>query len=121
MSYLEDPRVFFAGERTLFAWMRTGLALTAMGLAISRYQLFLATFRHEPMELVKTHASFYLGMGFILIGWLCMVIPTFQFRAFFRSLDTKEHPPKYRIYSSVYVGLALSLLIGLLMGFLVFE
>ena len=92
MSYLEDPRVFFAGERTLFA-----------------------------MELVKTHASFYLGMGFVLIGWLCMVIPTFQFRAFFRSLDTKEHPPKYRIYSSVYVGLALSLLVGLLMGFLVFE
>ena len=76
MSYLEDPRVFFAAERTLFAWARTGLALTAMGLAISRYQLLLSTFRQEDFEIVKSHASFYLGMAFVTVGWLSVFLPT---------------------------------------------
>ncbi len=121
MSYLDDPRVFFAAERTLFAWIRTGLGLTAMGLAISRYQLILASLRHEDLEQIKNHASFYLGLGFVLIGWLSIVLPTIQFRRFFRDLDPKEHPPRYRIFSSVYIGVLLSLLIGLVMGFMVFE
>jgi putative membrane protein len=121
MSYLEDPRVFFAGERTLFAWLRTGLALTAMGLAITRYQLFLSSFKHEDFTLVKSHASFYLGMAFVVLGWLSILLPTIQFRFFFKSLDPVELPPRYRTLSSVYVSGFLSLLIGLLIGFLIFE
>ena len=121
MSYLEDPRVFFAGERTLFAWVRTGLALTAMGLAISRYQLLLAAFRQEDMEIVKSHASFYLGMAFVLVGWLSILLPTVQFYQFFRSLDPVELPPKYRTLGSVYISSLLSFLIALLLVFLMVE
>ena len=37
-----DPRVYFAAERTLLAWVRTGIAIMAMGFVSSRFGLFLA-------------------------------------------------------------------------------
>ena len=36
-----DPRVFFAAERTLLAWLRTGLTVMALGFMIARFGLFL--------------------------------------------------------------------------------
>jgi putative membrane protein len=37
----EDPRVYFAAERTFLAWIRTGLGLMGIGFAVSRFGLFL--------------------------------------------------------------------------------
>ena len=37
----QDPRVYFAAERTFLAWIRTGLALMGIGFAVSRFGLFL--------------------------------------------------------------------------------
>lgn len=31
----EDPRVYFAAERTLLAWLRTGLGLIGVGFAVA--------------------------------------------------------------------------------------
>jgi len=41
MSDLNDPRVFFAAERTLLAWNRTSLTLMAFGFMIERFGLFI--------------------------------------------------------------------------------
>ncbi|WP_229635499.1 YidH family protein [Pseudomonas syringae] len=36
MSDLNDPRVFFAAERTFLAWNRTSLSLMAFGFVVER-------------------------------------------------------------------------------------
>jgi hypothetical protein len=58
----QDPRVYFAAERTFLAWIRTGLGLIGIGFAVSRFGLFfrqlsaseshLAHSRHWPVRLV---------------------------------------------------------------------
>lgn len=47
MSDLNDPRVFFAAERTLMAWNRTGLTLMAFGFVLERFGLFLHMLRQD--------------------------------------------------------------------------
>ncbi len=41
MSDGNDPRVFFAAERTLLAWVRTGLAVMGLGFVVARFGLFV--------------------------------------------------------------------------------
>jgi putative membrane protein len=41
----DDPRVYFAAERTLLAWLRTGLGLMGVGFAVARFGLFLREFQ----------------------------------------------------------------------------
>lgn len=36
MSYLDDPRVFLATERTLLAWIRTELSILAMAFLLKK-------------------------------------------------------------------------------------
>jgi putative membrane protein len=48
MSDLNDPRVFFAAERTLMAWNRTGLTLMAFGFVLERFGLLLHMLRRAP-------------------------------------------------------------------------
>jgi putative membrane protein len=40
-----DPRVFFAAERTLLAWIRTALALMGLGFVVARFDILT----REPM------------------------------------------------------------------------
>lgn len=48
MSDLNDPRVFFAAERTLTARNRTGLTPMAFGFVLERLGLFLHVLRQDP-------------------------------------------------------------------------
>ncbi|MFT7228020.1 MAG: putative membrane protein [Methylophilaceae bacterium] len=42
-----DPRVFFAGERTLLAWFRTGLTIMALGFYGTRLCYFTLWFVYQ--------------------------------------------------------------------------
>ena len=53
----QDPRVYFAAERTFLAWIRTGLGLMGVGFAVSRFGLFLREFsatHHTPIQTSTT-------------------------------------------------------------------
>jgi putative membrane protein len=62
-----DPRVYFAGERTLLAWIRTGLAMMGFGFVVARFGLFLrelATMRDVPPQ---SHSGLSLLVGTTLV------------------------------------------------------
>ena len=65
----QDPRTYFAEERTFLAWIRTGLGLMGVGFAVARFGLFLrqmaATQGHAA-----THAGYsvYAGVALVALG-----------------------------------------------------
>jgi len=66
----QDPRVYFAAERTFLAWIRTGLGLMGVGFAVSRFGLFLRQFTaaqgHVPTG-TTTH-SVVAGVALVVLG-----------------------------------------------------
>lgn len=66
----DDPRIYFAAERTFLAWIRTGLGLMGVGFAVSRFGLFLREMRaseiHAPVH--STGLSVYSGVALVALG-----------------------------------------------------
>jgi putative membrane protein len=66
----EDPRVYFAAERTFLAWIRTGLGLMGIGFAVSRFGFFLrelsAGTSHLPAR--TTGLSLWSGVMLVALG-----------------------------------------------------
>ncbi len=66
---LDDPRTYFAAERTFLAWIRTGLGLMAVGFALARFGLFLREFQsqqHAPPH--STGLSVFSGVALVILG-----------------------------------------------------
>jgi putative membrane protein len=64
----QDPRVYFAAERTLLAWIRTGLALMGVGFAVSRFGLFLRQLGASESHLTARSTGISVWFGVILVG-----------------------------------------------------
>ena len=64
-----DPRVFFAAERTFLAWIRTGLSLMGFGFVVARFGLFLKEVAGSSHTGVKTYGfSLWAGCAMVLLG-----------------------------------------------------
>lgn len=93
MSYLDDPRVYFAAERTLLAWQRSAIALMGLGFVIERFGLFIKLMAHEsPLPDSQSTLSLYIGVGFILIGAGTSLLSALQFVVFCKTLGAQEKP-----------------------------
>jgi putative membrane protein len=96
MSYLDDPRVYFAAERTLLAWVRTGITAIGLGFVIARFGLFLRFI--APNGTAVDHRpglSLIIGMLLVVVGALTCLGAAIQFQRFVRTLSEKELPPRY--------------------------
>jgi putative membrane protein len=94
-----DPRVLFAGERTLLAWQRSSLALMAFGFVIERFSLFLSALRHEPENPAHHLFSLLVGVALILLGAGVALASSISYRRFVKTL------PRQDVTSGYLVGL----------------
>lgn len=96
MSDLNDPRVFFAAQRTLLAWNRTSLSLMAFGFVIERFGLFVKVLMPQHSMPLQRGISFWTGVVFVLLGVFVAISSTLQYRKVLRTLKPVEIPEGYR-------------------------
>lgn len=89
---LDDPRVFFAAERTLLAWQRTSIAVIGMGFAIERFGLFLRLVNGAKLPPSHGRMSLLMAVLFLMSGALIAVVSSWQYRRFLKQLSAPEVP-----------------------------
>jgi len=117
MSELNDPRVFFAAERTLLAWNRTSLALMAFGFVIERFGLLSTMLLPSHAPPMQRGISFWTGLAFVLLGAWVAVYSTLQYRKLLKTLKPIEIPEGYRTNPGVITNLVTAFLGILLITF----
>ncbi|WP_028317900.1 YidH family protein [Desulfobulbus elongatus] len=110
MSALNDPRVFFAAERTLLAWTRTSLTLMAFGFVVERFGLFVSALLAQHSETLQRGLSFWIGLSFILLGSLASVGAVVQYRRVLRTLQPVEVPTGYLTALGPWINLVVAFL-----------
>ncbi len=110
MSQLNDPRVFFAAERTLLAWNRTSLTLMAFGFVIERSGLLLRVLAPQSGISGVGGSSFWIGVLFIVLGAVTAVTAIVQYRAVLYTLRPAEIPDGYHAMVGVYVNALVAVL-----------
>jgi putative membrane protein len=108
VSDLNDPRVFFAAERTLLAWTRTSLTLMAFGFVIERFGLFVHVLMSMGGQALGRDTSFWVGIAFILLGAIVGVVGAVQYRRVLKTLKPVEIPEGYWVNIGVYTNLVLA-------------
>ena len=120
MSDLNDPRVFFAAERTLLAWNRSGITLMAFGFVLERFGLFLHVLRQDPSHAGRD-LSFWIGIAFIALALLVIGFSIVQFRRVLKTLKPVEIPVRYCTWSGIAMNLSVVLLGVALLAYLFSE
>lgn len=116
MSDLNDPRVFFAAERTLLAWSRTSITVMVFGFVVERFGLLAKLLLPRGGEIIERSISFWVGLIFILFGVSLSVLSTVQYFRVLKTLKKKEIPEGYWLHLGVITNGVLAVL-GLLVAF----
>jgi len=110
MSYLDDPRVFFAAERTLLAWQRTAIALIGLGFVVERFGLFMRYVTGGvQLPSGQLRASLVFGVLLLVIGAAVAALSALQHRRFLRELTHPEIPRGHLTWLATATNTALSL------------
>ena len=89
----QDPRVYFAAERTLLAWLRTGIAIMAFGFVVARFSLMLRLLQIQNGVALTGHGvSPYLGAGLVLLGALATAVGASEYRGYCGRLPPADLP-----------------------------
>jgi putative membrane protein len=119
MSDLNDPRVFFAAERTLMAWTRTSLTLLAFGFMVERFGLFMLLLALKEAS-IERGFSFWVGIAFMLLGSISALISAIQYRKVLGTLKPIEIPDGYFVNQGVVINIAVAIL-GIALAFYLLD
>jgi putative membrane protein len=119
VSDTNDPRVFYAAERTMLAWVRTGLTVMGLGFVVARFGLFLRVIRHET-DAQPNPGSTLIGVGLVLLGSAAVAVAAWQHAQFCRDLPADAKPEPNLAAWSVWFSLALSTVGVFLAGYILF-
>jgi putative membrane protein len=117
MSYLDDPRVLFAAERTLLAWNRTAVSLITLGFVIERFGMFIKVM-HISDVAGQRQFSFVIGLALIAFASLMSLFSVLQFRRFAKNLSEEEVPVGYMLWCGTATNIGVSVLGVLLIVYL---
>jgi putative membrane protein len=106
----QDPRVYFAAERTFLAWIRTGLGLMGIGFAVSRFGLFLrqvsAVESHLPPH--TTGLSLWSGVLLVALGVIVNLSAVLRHFQLIHELSSGTWRPGRVSRDAVILGLLLA-------------
>ena len=106
----QDPRVYFAAERTFLAWIRTGLGLIGIGFAVSRFGLFFrqlsASESHSPTR--ATGLSVWSGVTLVGLGVVVILSSVLRYFQLIRELKSGTWIPGRVSRDAVVLGLLLA-------------
>ncbi len=93
-SATQDPRIYWAKERTFLAWLRTGLALMGFGFVVARFGLFLRMIRlNEPVQAAAQPSwSMWIGTSLVFLSVLIQVGSTVDYYRFISRFHRGENP-----------------------------
>ena len=120
MDQANDPRVYFAAERTLLAWVRTGITVIGLGFVVARFGLFLQILRHDPSPTVHP-GSTLIGVGLVLLGSAAVAMSAWQHVRFCRSLGPHDRPREPLPNWSVWFSATLSIVGLVLAGYILLR
>jgi putative membrane protein len=110
-----DPRIYFAAERTLLAWVRTGIAVIALGFVVARFGLFLSLVPNAAEHTgYSSQLSPLIGAALVIAGVAAIGAGAVQYRRYCDALRPEDLPsphatrlPQVLAWSIVLSGLAL--------------
>lgn len=95
----QDPRVYFAAERTFLAWVRSGIALMALGFVVSKFGLFLTLVSKAAPDAMAgvqlmndiTYSDI-IGLVLVLIGVMMILGAQFNHQHYVKTLPPENVP-----------------------------
>src|SRR5687768_1343464 len=111
---MNDPRVYFAAERTLLAWLRTGLAVIGLGFVVARFGLFLQIIAGDHPHTVLHVGSTWIGVALVVLGSLAIAIGAWKHVQFCATLGHTERAPRFWVGTTVWFAVLVALLGALL-------
>ena len=91
----DDPRIYFAAERTLLAWVRTGIAVMAFGFVVARFGLFLSLLPNAAQPRFSSALSPFIGAALVVIGAAAIAAGALEYRRYCRSLRPEDLPSRH--------------------------
>ena len=106
---MDDPRIYFAAERTLLAWIRTSITMIALGFIVARFGIFLdMVHAGDPTHGARQHLSIIIGIGLIVVGMVINIMSLVQFSSFKKTLTKDQMPQSYNSAIAIFASLAMT-------------